>query len=40
MSTAGVVSFGIYNQDDDVMPSPGHLAVLGDILYDPPPLLS
>ncbi len=33
MNTANVVSFDLLNWDDDVMESPGHMAVLGDILY-------
>jgi uncharacterized phage protein gp47/JayE len=34
MSTANVQSFQLVNTADDVMPSPGHMAVLGDIVYD------
>lgn len=34
MNAAGVVSFDLVNTEDDVMPSQGHLAVLGDIYYD------
>jgi uncharacterized phage protein gp47/JayE len=34
MNAAGVVSFDLTNNEDDVMPSNGHLAVLGDIYYD------
>lgn len=33
MNTANVVSFDLLDWDDDVMPSPGHMAVLGDIVY-------
>jgi uncharacterized phage protein gp47/JayE len=33
MNTANVVSFDLMDWDDDVMPSPGHMAVLGDIVY-------
>jgi len=29
-----VVSFRLVNNEDDVMPSPGHMAILGDIIYD------
>jgi uncharacterized phage protein gp47/JayE len=32
-NTPGVVSFELVNTDDDVMPSGGHMAVLGDIFY-------
>jgi uncharacterized phage protein gp47/JayE len=34
MDAPDVVSFDLVNNADDVMPSPGHLAVLGDIYYD------
>jgi uncharacterized phage protein gp47/JayE len=34
MAAPGVVSFNMSTAADDVMPSPGHLAVLGDIYYD------
>jgi hypothetical protein len=33
MNTAEVKSFDLVNTDDDVMLSPGHMAVLGDIIY-------
>jgi uncharacterized phage protein gp47/JayE len=33
MSTPGVVSFDLPNDVDEVMPSPGHMATLGDIVY-------
>lgn len=33
MDTAGVESFHLMSYDDDIMPSPGHLAVLGDIVF-------
>jgi uncharacterized phage protein gp47/JayE len=33
MNTAGVISFDLMNWDDDVMESPGHMPVLGDIVY-------
>jgi uncharacterized phage protein gp47/JayE len=33
MSAVGVASFDMINSMDDVMPSPGHMAVLGDIVY-------
>lgn len=33
MNTANVVSFDLLDWDDDVMESPGHMAVLGDIVY-------
>ena len=33
MNTANVVSFTLLDWDDDVMASPGHMAVLGDIVY-------
>jgi uncharacterized phage protein gp47/JayE len=35
MNTAEVKSFNLMNPDDDIMLSPGHMAVLGDILYTP-----
>jgi uncharacterized phage protein gp47/JayE len=34
MTAAGVVSFDLTNNIDDVMESPGHMGVLGDIFYD------
>jgi uncharacterized phage protein gp47/JayE len=34
METANVVSFDLTNWLDDIMQSPGHMAVLGDIVYD------
>lgn len=34
MDTANVASFRLANNDDDVMPSPGHMAVLGDIHFN------
>jgi uncharacterized phage protein gp47/JayE len=37
MSTPEVVSFNLVTVDDYVMPSLGHMAVLGTILYDTPP---
>jgi uncharacterized phage protein gp47/JayE len=33
MSTVGVMSFDLMNWNDDYMESPGHMAVLGDIVY-------
>lgn len=33
MSTPGVESFDLPNDVDEVMPSPGHMATLGDIVY-------
>jgi len=33
MNTPGVISFDLLNWADDVMESPGHMAVLGDIAY-------
>jgi len=33
MNTGGVISFDLTDWDDDVMQSPGHMAVLGDIVY-------
>lgn len=35
MNTAEVVSFDLLDWTDDVMPSVGHMAVLGDIVYEP-----
>jgi uncharacterized phage protein gp47/JayE len=35
MSAPGVLSFRMTNELDDVMQSPGHMAVLGDIVYGP-----
>lgn len=40
MNTPGVISFDLLNWTDDVMPSAGHLAVLGDIVYGDQPSLS
>ena len=37
MSAPGVQSFHLVTTDDYVMPSLGHMAVLGTILYDTPP---
>jgi uncharacterized phage protein gp47/JayE len=37
MNTPGVISFDLGNWDDDVMVSPGHMAVLGDIYYGQSP---
>ena len=34
MNTAGVESFDLRYSTDDTMPSPGHMAVLGDIYYE------
>lgn len=34
MNTANVVSFDMYDWLDDVMESPGHMGVLGDITYE------
>jgi uncharacterized phage protein gp47/JayE len=36
MNAAGVVSFDMNIFTDDIMPSPGHMAVLGSIIYDSP----
>lgn len=36
MSAPHIISFRLVNNDDDVMPSPGHMAVLGSIIYDVP----
>ena len=33
MNATGVYSFDLMNPADDVMESPGHMAVLGDIVY-------
>jgi uncharacterized phage protein gp47/JayE len=33
MGTPGVISFDLPNDVDEVMPSPGHMATLGDIVY-------
>ena len=33
MSATGVYVFDMMNTEDDVMESPGHMAVLGDIVY-------
>jgi uncharacterized phage protein gp47/JayE len=33
MNAPNVISFDLLNWNDDVMPSPGHMAVLGDIVY-------
>jgi uncharacterized phage protein gp47/JayE len=35
MSAPAVIAFDLVNNTDDVMPSPGHMAVLGDINYAP-----
>jgi uncharacterized phage protein gp47/JayE len=37
MNAPGVQSFQLLSTADNVMPSLGHMAVLGDILYDVPP---
>jgi uncharacterized phage protein gp47/JayE len=37
MEAAGVQSFKLVTTDDHVMPSLGHMAVLGTVLYDPVP---
>jgi uncharacterized phage protein gp47/JayE len=34
MSAPSIVSFRLVNTDDDVMESPGHMAVLGSLVYD------
>lgn len=34
MNTAQVISFDLVNNEDDVMPSKGHMAILGDIYFD------
>jgi uncharacterized phage protein gp47/JayE len=34
MSAPGVVSFSLSNSGDDIMPSPGHMPVMGNIIYD------
>lgn len=34
MSAPNVVSFNLTNTTDDIMESPGHMALLGDIIYD------
>ena len=34
MSAPNIVSFRLGNNDDDVMESPGHMAVLGSVVYD------
>jgi uncharacterized phage protein gp47/JayE len=36
MGTSDVVSFRLYNDEDEVMESPGHMAVLGTVLWDEP----
>ena len=33
MSTPNVTSFRLVNTDDDVMPAPGYMAVLGNLLF-------
>jgi uncharacterized phage protein gp47/JayE len=33
MNTANVISFDLLDWDDDVMETPGHMAILGDIVY-------
>jgi uncharacterized phage protein gp47/JayE len=38
-NTPGVISFAMATAIDDVMPSPGHIAVLGDIVYGAGPPL-
>jgi uncharacterized phage protein gp47/JayE len=38
MNTVGVISFDLVDWDDDVMPSKGHMATLGDIVYGPGPV--
>jgi uncharacterized phage protein gp47/JayE len=37
MNAPGVQSFQLLSTADNVMPSLGHMAVLGTILYDVPP---
>ena len=39
IGTPGVYSFAMSTTQDDVMASPGHMAVLGDVFYTvtPPP---
>ena len=34
MSAPSIVSFHLANTEDDVMESPGHMAVLGSVVYD------
>ena len=36
INAPGVQSFTLVNNLDDIMPSPGHMAVLGDIYWNPP----
>lgn len=36
MSAPNIVSFKMLSTDDDVMPGPGYMPVLGDIIYDVP----
>ena len=36
INAPGVQSFILVNNLDDIMPSPGHMAVLGDIYWNPP----
>jgi hypothetical protein len=36
MGAAGVISFDLIDSEDDVMPSLGHMGVLGDIYYSHP----
>jgi uncharacterized phage protein gp47/JayE len=40
MESPGVESFHLINTEDDIMPSTGHMAVLGDIVYAPPKALA
>jgi uncharacterized phage protein gp47/JayE len=35
MNAPGVISFDLLNTVDDIMQSPGHMGVLGDIVYGP-----
>jgi uncharacterized phage protein gp47/JayE len=37
MAAPGVISFDMTTQEDDVMPAPGYMAVLGDIYYSTAP---
>jgi len=39
MNSPHIVSFRLVNNVDDIMQSPGHMAVLGDIIYDDKPPL-
>jgi uncharacterized phage protein gp47/JayE len=36
MNSPGVVSFDMGNNVDDVMPSPGHIGIMGSVIYDTP----